>query len=474
MGIIRTLFEIIGDILSAIIETGFDCLTALFSKEKKTTLDASFMEDPGKLVSSSNRGFAVNGTKFLSVSNSFKNQITYGGTGSGKTSNILIPGIIQSIGHSSLVINDPSGEIRLATSGAFSEASYNIKILDYPKFEISENYNPLERIKTVADAQKASQLFLLNSLGNKSNDPFWQISATNILSLCFRLLAFHYPKEMRTVQNALLLLETLSYGDKVDKLVVQTRDQALISSYKSFLANDQKLASSILATAKSALGLFQEESVIQVTRTDTLDFPAFRKEKTVLFINNNIANTKYYAPLTGILIQQFFNELMDSLPPSNSLPVFFHIDEASSIFINNLSIIVSNIRKYGCGISLYYQSFHQLSNQYSTSEAKAIEANCWTKVFLPGTPIDVATTLQHELGVFEFVDEKEVRRTRPLMTNSEIKECEDALIFCGHHRAIRLPLQPYYSSRFRKITKILPYQPQPKVIAAMPPLLQFD
>jgi type IV secretory pathway TraG/TraD family ATPase VirD4 len=193
-----------------------------------------------------------------------------------------------------------------------------------------------------------------------------------------------------------------------------------------------------------------------------------------LFIQNNIANTKYYAPLTSVLLMQFFNELMAELPVPGSLPVLFHIDEAASITCSGLPIMIANCRKYSVGVAMFYQSFHQMSHQYSLPEAKAIEANCWTKIYLPGTPIDIAAGLEKEMGVFEYESEQNTRRTRSLMTSSEIRECTDALVFCGAHRALRLPLRPYYSSRLKSLLSTAPFVPTERVITSLPPLIQFD
>lgn len=472
--IIFKIFDGLIDLLSILFDNIGDFCHSLFKNESKTEYDASFHTDPGRIVSSWNYGFTVNGLKNISIENSYKNQIVYGGSGSGKTSNIIIPNLLHAFGKYNLIVNDPSSENYLKTSGALHKHKVKIWVFDASKPGISIRFNPLARVKNINDIKRLAQLLILNSLGNGNSDPFWNISAINILTIIFRLLVFYSPIEYRTIHNALYLLDNLSYGKKVDKLIAKTGDESLISSYKSFIANDPKLANNILATAKAALGLFETDTVQQVTATDNINFQDFRNESVCLFITNNISNAKMFAPLTAVLLQQLFDFIMEELPSATAKPVFFHIDEAASIYFNSLPIIISNIRKYKSCMSLIYQSYHQLSNQYSAAEAKSVEANTWTRVYLPGVPSDIAGNLSKELGSFEFTDDNNTKHVRSLMTSSEIRENNNILVFCGNHRALNLPQKPFFKTRLKRLSNIPPYQPDVVNSSIVPPLIPLD
>ena len=90
MEIIKFLFEIIEGILSAIIEGVFEFVKSLFSKERKTELNARFIP-ASELLSTSNKGFCLDGKKCLSIHDSCKNSLIIGATGNFKSSGILIP-----------------------------------------------------------------------------------------------------------------------------------------------------------------------------------------------------------------------------------------------------------------------------------------------------------------------------------------------------------------------------------------------
>ncbi len=472
--IIKFLFEILESIIGGILDAVRVVRAVLFPfafPKRKTELDAS---RSWKILRTgavqATEAFTVNGTKFLNIENSMKNQITYGG--SGKTTNILISQVLHSLGYASMVINDPSGEIAKVVIPVARKKSCKALVLNYEKHEISCRYNPLARISTVGDAQKVAKMFLAAYEG-RSSDPFWHTGGANILSIIFRLLVFHSSKELCTVQNALRILEEMSCGKKVDRLFARVKnDPTLWAAYRSFIANEPKVASSLLATAKNSLTLFQDDSIVRVTAEDELDFSSFRRAPTILFINNNIANTVHYASLTGILLSQFFNELMAELPQPGSLPIFFNIDESASVAYDGLPIIAANCRKYGFSLALFYQSYHQLVGQFNASVAKSVEANMWTRILLPGTPVDIASRVETEMGIFEY-QENGVRRTRPLMTSSEIKECMDALVCCGANRFMRLPLHPFHTSKLRKMLSATPYELECRPVSDLPPLIQF-
>ncbi len=79
------------------------------------------------------------------------------------------------------------------------------------------------------------------------------------------------------------------------------------------------------------------------------------------------------------------------------------------------------------------------------------------------------------MGIYEYTSDTGQRLTRPLMTPAEVKECEDALIFCGHHRVIRLPLRPYYKHlKYKWLTELPPFEPKVHDVDKLPPLIQLD
>jgi type IV secretory pathway TraG/TraD family ATPase VirD4 len=127
--IINSLFAVLFSILEAIITGICDLVVTASPSKRNQNYNADFI-DGAKILSSNKKGFCLTGNKCLSIKGSFSNALVFGGSGSGKSSRILIPSILKMAGGSSLVIHDPSGELFEKTSGAMNKYSYNILVLN--------------------------------------------------------------------------------------------------------------------------------------------------------------------------------------------------------------------------------------------------------------------------------------------------------------------------------------------------------
>ena len=452
MGLVFSLFEAVFTGLA-------DMIVTATPSRRRDNYNADFIPAT-KALSSKEKGFCLTGDRCISIKESFSNALVFGGSGSGKSSRVLIPSIIRMAGPSSLCIHDPSGELFEKTSGAMKKVGYAIKVLNYANTEFSENFNPLHRVQNISDIKKLSKLLIHTSLGAGGKDPFWNSSGEALLSVFIRYVIFHTEKKFHTLYNVLCLINAFSGApQKVDKLFVQAKDDDLLSEYKAFVALDQKMLMSFVATVRTALSIFADPQVARVTSSDTIDFESFRKEKTILFINNNVNEMRYYSTLSSVFFEQFFASVMSSLPKQNDMPVFFLIDEASSLYLNILPTAISNIRKYNSGILQVYQSQGQLFDLYGVPQGRNIIANCFSKVYMSGQPLETARELELILGKYEYVDDENNKRTRQLLTMDEIRILKESIILCGNLQPIKAKMIPFYEQReLKKLTSLLPYQ----------------
>jgi type IV secretory pathway TraG/TraD family ATPase VirD4 len=472
--IFHEIFELLYFFISHVVSAILSFLVSILNSEKKTEFNANFAPEQDYLIQN-DLGFCLSGKYSLSLTESYKNAIILGGSGSGKSSTILInSALLMAKGNSALIFNDPSHEIRLLVSGALQSYGYTIKVIDYSN-EASECFNPLQRCKTISDIQKLASLLVRNALG-EAKDPFWNKSAESILSLFIRYLIFYGKPENRNLYNVLHLINVFAGNpEKIDKLIVKTRDDKLLSEYKAFVAYGDKTLMSIVATAKASLSLFADDTIAKITSIDTIDFADFRTKKIALFINNSIPTMQYYSGISSLFFQQFMNEILIRIPDKHENNIFFLLDEAGSMFLPSLSTIISNIRKYNSGILLIYQDYHILEHIYGSYEAKNISANCYAKVYLPGQPIETCKMLEMTLGKFEYEDDNKVRHTRQLMTSDEIRMSDKAIILIGNKPPIHAKLYPYYKNqKLKLLTEIPPYIPDNILPFDVPPLIQFD
>lgn len=448
----------------------------LFPEKRKTEYDADFIH-ADEVLSRFNKGFCLDGRRSLTIEDSCKNCLITGSTGNFKSSGILIPSILKMRGYCSFVINDPSSELLHKTSGALIAAGYSIKTLNYASPNKSVGYNPLHRATSASDIKKISKILVGQSLGTNAKDPFWNLACENLISLISQFLLHHTEKEYHTFFNVYLLISRMSYDPKaIDMLFVKANNPALLSEYKSLLSYGDKTLASIIATARTALSIFgTDPSVALVTSHDNIDFASFRNQKTALFINNSVPDMRYYSPITSVFLEQFFGHVMSTYISKKKLPLFFLIDEASSLYFNSLQITIANIRKSFSGIMNIYQSSSQIIDLYSAPVARAITENSFGRVYMAGQNIQTAQELEITLGKFEYLNEKNIKHTRSLMTASEIRELKESIIFCGNARAVKSKTLPYFKSYgLSQLSKLKPYEPQYDLPFPVPPHLNIN
>ena len=91
-----------------------------------------------------------------------------GGSGSGKSRNIVIPNLMNA--NTSFMVLDPKGELLRTTGNLLKEEGYEIRVLDLIRMERSHCYNPFRYIRNDADIQKLVTI-LFDSTTPKGSHP---------------------------------------------------------------------------------------------------------------------------------------------------------------------------------------------------------------------------------------------------------------------------------------------------------------
>lgn len=456
MNIIAHLIKLLVDLIESVMRFSFEFIEMVVTgiPKKNREYKAGFAS-ASSILSNGNSGFCLTGNQNLSVKHSYQNALIIGGTGTGKSSVVLIPSLFTM--NSSFIVHDPSGELIHKSAGYLKSKGYEIKILNFTSPEFSIRYNPLIRANNSSDIQKVASLLIEISLG-KGKEPFWNTQAVALLSIIILILK-KQDSEFQNLYNVRQLLNRLgSDNEAVDLLFSRYADETLFSEYKSFLAYDEKVVNGVIATCKAALQIFSDESVASVTSDDSLEFSDLRNKPVALFIQNSVADQRYYSVITSLFFEQFFSYLLSRFPEKDEKDIFLLIDEASSLNLPTLPLAVANVRKHHAGIMLLIQDFAQLIHHYGQYDSNAIKANCFAKMYFTGQSLESAKELEQTLGKYEYKDVNNVKVIRPLMTNDEIRIMKNthALIICGNHRPVMAKLTPYYKkSTFRTNSEIV-------------------
>jgi type IV secretion system protein VirD4 len=416
-------------------------------KKPQYTYNAQF-GDASDFLSLWNHGFAVTGKKALTKKLSYQNCLLCGSTGSGKSS-VVIYSSIAAIARakSSVVINNTSEEL-WSTSTYLQKKGYRVLCFNPSNASSSESFNPLQLCNSISDINKLAQIVVYNGIGNSSGEKFWEHSSIMVIAMMARYLRFHASIKYCTLQNVFRLIEKLATDGKVtDRLFLRTKDETLIESYKAVLVMGEKTLQSVIATARTALQLWQDPEVCKATATNTIDFSLMRKEPVALFINTPLKDLKYYKSLSSLFFQSLFDFVLSVIPTKHERSIFFLIDEFASMRFPDIALTVSNVRKFKGGLLLCVQDEMSLIAQYGQAEAHQIKTNCGTQVFLKGQPLHTAKELSQSLGRYSLVDENgKERGARELMTVDEIRLSEDAIILINNKPPLKCKPIPYYKN----------------------------
>ncbi len=458
------MFDILISIFESLFKILFELLSMLFGGSKPKGYHARFASE-GTVLSRWNKGFSLTGRKQITAKDSFTNCMVVGSTGSGKTQSTLLPSLFAMKG--SFIIADQSGEIFKSTSGFLhQEKEYNIKILNLSDALCSSGFNPMSRANTSNEIQKLASMLVRTTLsGGKASDPFWETQATTLLVILISILKTQ-PEQYQNLYNVRQLLNQLSekpeegQNNSVDSLFVRYADPVLYNEYKSFIAYDDKLQTSIIASAKSALTIFADETVARITSKDTLDFSEFRKRPTALYLQCGIQDMAYYSPLYAIFYEQLAAYLLSRFPTDEEQDIFIFAEEFGST--NRVPVFpafFANCRKYRAGIMAIVQDYNQIVNIYGKAEAESIRTNCFSKVFFGGGSLESTKELSEILGKTEYKTEEGRRDVMPLLTPDSIRmlKKDRALVICGSHPPILANVRPAYKSlRYRAYMAVQP------------------
>lgn len=414
---------------------------------KNHGLKANFTK-PSRLISARNKGFSVTGKKHLSVAQSQNNMMIVSPSGGGKTTSIIYPSIFNIALSAkkngvSMLVNDPSGEL-IRTKNFLLSQGINVKVLDFTNKHGSIYYNPLRRISCNADVSKISKMLVRST--SKQQD-FWTLKAAELIALCIHHLRETEPRVHQNLANVFKILETLQGEPQViDSYFADTTPKHLWRKFLSLMGNSENTRASIISSAQASLSFIgDDQTLCDITSVDTFNFEELREQNTVVFLRCSLADMNYYSTILSIFFEQFFAHVFRELPKKEDNTIFVMIDELSSLHLPNLANIISNVRKFKAPILGVLQSENQLAQNYGEYNAKTILNNANVKVYFTGLT-DESKAISDTLGMYEYQDDKGIKRKRSLMTPDEVRTMskDKVIVIPSGMRPMLCKTTPYY------------------------------
>ena len=327
------------------------------------------------------------------------NTLVIGGSGAGKTRFFCKPNLMQCCRNSYFVL-DPKGEIVRDVGELLSQKEYEVRVLDLISMEKSHCYNPFVYLQSDNDIQRlVTNLFKATTpKGSQSNDPFWDTSASMLLSALVYYLHYEAPEDE---QNFAMVMEMLRAGaieNEEDSrptpldylfadLEMDRPDHIALKYYRSYHAGSAKTLKSIQITLAARLEKFNLESLAALTCTDELDLASMGEKKVALFaiIPDNDSSFNF---LVSILYTQLFQQLFFSADHIHGgalpIPVHFLMDEFANVSLpDDFDKILSVMRSRGVFVSIILQNLAQLKALFE-KQWESIIGNCDEFLYLGG------------------------------------------------------------------------------------------
>ncbi len=372
----------------------------------------------------------------------FEGSVTFGPTGSGKTTSFFFPNLLSNDLKGSIIVTDPKGELFKLTS-KYQEKVCKRKVLKFSPLEPgrSEKYNLLTSCKDNSEVVELASTLLFNgalsielATGKKTGGAEWIQMAEPLLAAAL-LYAKNLDYPFNNIEFAFKLIINLD-AEQLERLIINSKNIDAITQFNIFktVGRADRTEGSIKITLASNMKLFTDHRINASGIENTFNIEKIREEPTILYLTYPENKAAYIAPFIAPFFSQAMNKLIEAYS-NDSLPITMLFDEFANIgMLSNMSTNVSTIRSRMISMNICLQSITQLYQVYGRENGKAILNNLKTKIVLPGlSDIDTTNYLSNICGNKEITicnTNVTKQSTTHSYSKTKIKLFEDSELRC--------------------------------------------
>ena len=383
--------------------------------------------------------------KNLYIDDSETHNLIIGATGSGKTQATMLPQLRLAIkANESFVVNDIKGEIYNTLSGELIKQGYKVYTINLVDIKKGNNFNPFTlpyKLYKYGNVDAALEMIenigyylISNDKYNANQDPFWEISATNLFTGLVLYLFENETIDNITIKN---ISNLANDNQKMEAYINDIEKDSLIYTYLSTIYNapgDTK--GSIITVFKQKIKPYTvRESISNILSYNNIDILNIQKDKTALFIiNENKSTTKN---IVSMIIDQCYYAA--NIIKYKERRLNFYIDDFENIrdikhFVNILNLARGNNIRF----NIYLKSFLELDTIYGKQSADLLKMSFGNIIYLLANDIETLTQISKMCGRSD--------ENTPLITEEELKTLNyfEAIIISPRMYPIKTKLLPDY------------------------------
>lgn len=382
----------------------------------------------------------------ISPEDSIKHALVCGPTGSGKTTAIFIPNLIDRVKSSAIVTEATAGnedpDLYIKTAGWRQKTGKQNIYYFNPDDLRSDRINPIDMVRGYGDAQALSQLVIENTTSkNNYGDDVWPKSEANLLAVLIAHAAsqkqsFGYIRKiLREGPDGLIPI-------MANSPVVEAREE--FKGFSNTARDGFKYG--VIASLMQRLALWVNPKICALTETTDFDLEDLKNQLFTFYLAVPAQKT-HLKPVAALV----FNFILEqALRYDFQHPLFLSLDEFTNFgMIPAIAQKLSIIRHKKIGAILGVQDFVQLQQVYGKEDAMLMRSQPGCKIFFRPRAFDVAKGIS-EMGGMTTVYERKVNSSgqiiekesgRPLMDPGEILAMsdEEMIVFTPQTPPLKLP-----------------------------------
>ncbi|MCD8111078.1 MAG: type IV secretory system conjugative DNA transfer family protein [Clostridiales bacterium] len=385
-----------------------------------------------------------------------------GGSGSGKSSCIIIPALLCNPDSCSFIL-DIKGEL---SAKAVKAGNDKIRIFN-PLDRDQWGYDPLYNLREDSTEQTKFETmqdiaFSLISLSPDIKDPFWRNNARNMM---IGLMLYHYRQGRHDLIAMVDAVLSKPITDSISDAMENAKPGSIEYKYLvQFSSMTEETISGVFAEVANALTIFATDADIRyaLSVNSRKVNPQMLEAGYSIYLVIREEKLSAYYNLLQLIINQTLAELEKR--PEDAHPIMFIIDELPRILsagkLERLLDASRTLRSRRVRLVLVTQSLEALMTAYSENEAIDLLSNCSYKIVLDASSSKTQQMVCDWAGVYKerrqsvsgkqqrttSYEDKNILRPSDLMTLIRSKE----LILISPYGYNRIEKCPYYSDRYFK------------------------
>ncbi len=381
-----------------------------------------------------------------------------GASGKGKTRRVLYPLVTMSArAGRSMVIADMKGEIYRNTAKEVKDCGLDVKVINLRNPSTGNRYNPFALIQQYWNRGNESRAtillkdiveFLIQDI-KSPKDKYWETAAKDlIIGIALLLLEKNIPLSFGTINDSFSEIskhfDPSSRSDDWDDFLETEKH----IDYKSLLTDGPNsgrrlytwlsLDSNVTKSCiNSEVGCVLSKYVDQSDLRDLLSYSDINmtdlgKKPTAIYFICPDESTALY-DIASLFVEQCYSELINYADTREEnrlkVKVDFILDEFGAFVGSDWPSKLTAARSRGIRFVLALQNLSQLTARYGTENARTIETNCRTLLFLGGRDLELINTLV----AYAKEDSKITGQTLMQLKMGDVAILDDAgITYLGH------------------------------------------